>query len=237
MVLLPHWERPVNEGIRWESGISPEEMQCLRRHLFEFRKLYELYPAWQQVIPRSAIEKHIPHPDDIPMMLSQLSGVGSLHGAKVLYLDDGPEFYFKFLAYLTLATRRRVERIFYHGESVAQIVSILREKLRLCPQPHLLIVDENLEMLPSVQYAGHTEKGHEVIRSLRHALQKAGVTSIGFSTNALESTVFRDAGADGFVRKNIPPQAIVEQMAGIFHVSQQRLRLSRDREENFLVTD
>ncbi|MDO8468364.1 MAG: hypothetical protein Q7S29_01235 [Candidatus Peribacter sp.] len=231
---LPYRGRPVTEGNENVGEVSPEDLQRLLRRLQEFRDLYKKNIAWHVGLSL----REIPYPNQrtITSMLGQLRGVEPLHGAKVLYLDDGPQYYFEFLAHLTVATRRRVELIPYKGESVAEIATNIRQRLRLCPQPHLLVADENLEMLPSMEYAGHTEKGHSVIDHLRYDLLRTGVPSVLFSTDDSLSEKASSVGA-AFVRKNIPPEAAVEQIADYFHSFHRRIRQEREADERFITTD
>lgn len=236
MEKLPPGERPVTEQAQPLSEISPEEIQRLERRLQKFEDLYEQHPEWEDCITREQFQKHIPHARDIPMMLSKLRDVASLRGAKVLYLDDSPQCYLRFVGYLILATHRDVELIFYHGETSEDIAANIRKRLRLYPQPHLLIVDENLELLPSFEYADHMEEGHEVIHHLQFDLQRAQIPSMGFSTDDSLADTFASVGAK-FVRKNIPPEAAVEQMAGIFRLHLTGVQRQREEEERFITTD
>ncbi|MDD4628487.1 MAG: hypothetical protein PHE68_03790 [Candidatus Peribacteraceae bacterium] len=164
------------------------------------------------------------------MMLSELKGVEPLQGAKVLYLDDSSQFQLKFLTNLTLATRRRIERIYYHGESVEEIVCSIRERMKRCPSPHLLIVDGRLDMLPSLEPAPRGIDGYDVVRGLAPDLLERGIVSIGFSTTFDRREPFLRAGADGFVRKTIPAESAVEAMASKYRRALARIRCGRDRE-------
>jgi len=163
-------------------------------------------------------------------MIDDQKGTEVLHGAKILYLDDGPQCHPEFVTRLILASRRRVERIFYHGESLGEIVAYFRERLRRCPSPHLLIADGNLEMLPSLEPADHVVHGYDVVGRLSGDLSRTGVPAIGFSSDATLRKEFRAAGADGFVRKTIPPIAAVEEVAALYRRAIESLHQRRDWE-------
>ncbi|MDD5103093.1 MAG: hypothetical protein PHX93_01695 [Candidatus Peribacteraceae bacterium] len=229
MEQLPYRGRPVTERDAQESGVSPGEIQKLQSLL---KELYKQRPVWRKFLPPLRPPTH----KAVRMKLGELKGVEALYGAKVLYLDDTSQCYLPFLTDLTLATRRRVERIFYHGETVEQIAENFHQRLRRCPQPHLLIVDEHLEMLPSFEYAGHTEKGHKVLEQLQGDLRKAGVPPVIFSSDDCLADTAASVGAQ-FVRKNIPPEAAVEQMARYLQLSQMRMQTQREEEERFITTD
>lgn len=218
------------------SEISPEDQQSIERRLREFEHLYDQHPAWEEQISRRDFMNHIPHPQDIPHMNRRLRNVEPLHGAKVLYLDDGPQLFLRFVGYLTVATRRRVELLFYTGKTASEIADEMAERLQRCPQPHVLVMDQNLELLPDMRYAGHTENGHEVIDCLRYDLRRAGVPTILYSTDDRLSSVADSVGA-GFVRKNIPPEAAVEQIAQIVDSYHKRIQMQRQQEERFITTD
>lgn len=233
MESLPR-ERPVTgeaemnvEGI---DVISPEVIRRLQGLLKELNKQR---PAWRQYLPPLSP----PRQKVVRAKISDLKDVDSLLGAKVLYLDDGSQFYLEFLTYLTLATRRRVERIFYHGESLEELVHLFRERFRRCPQPHLLISDGVLELLPSLEPASHRLFGSDVIAHIRYDLEKAGIPSIGYSTTLSLREDFLRAGAEEFVGKNIPAVAAVEQVAKYFSAGQRRQQRQRREEELFLCSD
>lgn len=230
MEQLPqNWERPVTEEGQPEC-VSPEIIKRLQSLL---RELYKQRPVWKKYMPPLRPPTH----KEVCGKLGELKGVEPLHGAKVLYLDDASQCYLPFVTNMILATQRRVERIFYHGETTEEIVTKIRQRLRLCPQPHLLLVDENLEMLPSFECAGHTEYGHNVVHQLHFDLRKAGVPAIGFSSDSSLTRTFMAAGAEGFVRKNIPAESAVEQIASIYRSFLEKIRLQKEEEERFIITD
>lgn len=230
-------ERPVME--RGSGVVSPDvvqRQQCLLKELYAQRS------AWRKVLPPFRPPTH----KETRIMLSELNGVDSLQGAKILMLDDTSQLLLKFLTHVTLATRRRVERIFYHGETVDQLVSKLRERLRRCPKPHLLIVDGDLNMLPSLEPADRTVHGYDVVRETADDLQSAGIPVIGFSTTEDRQEEFLAAGASGFVVK--PPLAAqteeelhaktlaaVQEIARVYNQTAEQLR--RKRDERFITQD
>lgn len=227
MEKLPPRGRPVTEG---ENGVvSPDELERLKGHL---KKQYKVRPTWRSVLS----QQHPPTHKQMRHMIDDLDKfAGPLHGAKVLYLDDGPQFFMDFVTRLTLATRRRIERYFYHGETIEEIVAFFRGRLQRCPSPHLLIVDGRLEMLPSLETADHSVYGYDVLAQLSPHLREAGVPAIGFSTIESLHKEFEQAGADGFVRKTIPALSAVETVATIYAKALERIR--RRRDEEFIMQD
>ncbi|MDD5751431.1 MAG: hypothetical protein PHS73_02830 [Candidatus Peribacteraceae bacterium] len=212
-------ERPVTEG--GAEDVSPEQLERLKSLV---KEQYKMRPAWRRVFPqlRPPTHKQMRH------MIDDQKRAAVLHGAKILYLDDGPQCHPEFVTRLILVSRRRVERIFYHGESLEQIVEFFRTRLRRCPSPHLLILDGNLEMLPSLEPADHIVYGYDVLRHLAGDLSGAGVPAIGFSSDAKLHRQFGEAGADGFVRKTIPSLSAVEEVAALYQKALERIRSRRD---------
>lgn len=230
MEQLPHdWERPVTEEDLPEC-VSPEIIKRLQSLL---RELYHQRSSWRAFVPPLRPPTH----KETRTMLSDLQDVHALEGAKVLYLDDTPQWHLEFVTGLTLATRRRVERVFYHGESIRELIQMFRERLHRCPRPHLLIVDGSLELLPNMKPAERSIRGYRVLDGMKSFLKKAGVPSIGYSKNKDFEEYFSIAGADGFVWKPEPAQNAVRKVATIFAESQERICARREEEEKFLQTD
>ena len=226
MEQLPPRGRPVTE--RESCVVSPDVIQRLHCLL---KELYAQRSIWRKFLqPQSP-----PHHDTVREMLTSMKKVESLHGAKVLCLDDTSQLNLPFFTQMTLATCRRVERIFYHGEPIDEIVHNIRERIQRCPRVHLLIADGVLNMLPSLACADHTVYGHEVLAQLSGDLQTAGIPSMGYSSTTKHRKDFMNVGADAFIRKTIPAASAVELIAHNYQIALERIR--RRREERFIMED
>jgi len=175
-----------------------------------------------------------PNHDETRKMHDKLTGVDALDGVKILFLDDTPQFHYPILANLTLATHRRVERIAYHGESLQDLVARLEERMKLCPRPHLLLADGNLDLLPSSEAADPGLQGFAVIAEL-HRRNRLTIPTMGMSNVGAYRRPFKAAGADGFLDKNLPPDRFVQALARRF--ARTWAEIHRRREEEFLMSD
>ncbi|OIO52903.1 hypothetical protein AUJ46_06540 [Candidatus Peregrinibacteria bacterium CG1_02_54_53] len=228
MEQLPHRGRPVTEENEQEGVISPDIVKRLQSLL---KEPYRQRPTWRKFLPPQRPPRH----KEVRIKLSEMENLDALQGVKVLYLDDTSQFHLEFVSNLTLATRRRVERIFYHGESTVELVKMLRSRLSRCPRVHLLIADGCLELLPSMEDAGRSIRGYRVIDSLKDSLRRAGVPAIGYSSNPDFNEYFTRAGADGFICKTENPLDAVRTINELYPPALAKVR--QRREQEFIQTD
>lgn len=227
MKSFPSGERPVREETS-ESVVSPDVVRRLQSLL---KELYRQRSIWRRFLP----PQRPPTQKETRIRMGELTEVESLEGAKAIYLDDAWQCHLPFLTELTLATRRRVERVSYHGESIAELVAAFRERLLRCPRPHLLIADGCLEMLPSMDPADRSVRGYRVLDALQETLHQAGVPAFGYSSNPSFAEYFERAGADGFFCKKEDPRLTVRHIAKEFPAAVERIR--QRNEEKFIRQD
>lgn len=109
----------------------------------------------------------------------------------------------------------------------------IHHRLLQYPSTHLVVMDGELGVYPDLSLTEKAIYGPDVVAALRE--RDVPIPCIGFSNAEFFREGFLAGGADGFVRKTIPPVAAVEQMAGIFGQALRReiVRLLREVDPSF----
>jgi len=141
--------------------------------------------------------------------------IGALNGAGVLIVDDRLQCLPReFIAGLMFATRRNLSYLPYAGESVRRLAGIVRKRLDAYPSKHVVLVGGVLNSLPDLRPIEVAINGYDVVQELRE--QEVTTPLIGLSGKDDYRRLFKSHGANGFVRKAIPPVAAIESLAEIY---------------------
>ncbi|OGJ55645.1 hypothetical protein A2706_00050 [Candidatus Peribacteria bacterium RIFCSPHIGHO2_01_FULL_51_35] len=110
----------------------------------------------------------------------------SLHGKKILFVDDDPHVISVFLLPLLAATDGNAGFVLHRTETIEE----LAEKI-LAQQPEIVLIDE---------YLATSLHGHDLLKAI--LTKNSTIRCIGFSSATSPEPLFRAAGA-GFALKDV----------------------------------